>query len=75
VSEKTGHDEHEDLRMAKAVGRGVVLGLPIALIGLTLVVKLITGQDMADSFATSVLPGTLLGVFFGGFVGMVKNMG
>lgn len=69
------HDDHEDLRMAKAVGRGVMVGLPIALVGLTLVVKLITGQDLPDSIATSLLPGVLLGVFFGGFVGMVKTMG
>lgn len=67
-------DQHEDVRMGKAVAKGVGLGLPIALVALTLVVKLITGQDLPDSFATSVIPGTLLGVFFGGFVGMVKTM-
>ncbi len=67
--------DHEDLRMARAVGRGVIVGLPIALVGLTIVVRLITGQDLPDSIATSLLPGTLLGVFFGGFVGMVRTMG
>lgn len=68
------HGEHEDLRLAKAVGKGVVMGIPIALIALTAAILAITRNDLADSFATAILPGTLLGVFFGGFVGMVKTM-
>ncbi len=74
MSEIEQHED-EDLRMAKAVGKGVIVGLPIALVGLTFIVQWMTGQDLPDSIATSLLPGTLLGVFFGGFVGMVRNMG
>lgn len=69
------HGDNQDLKMAKAVRGGVTVGLPVAIVGLTVIVRLITGQDFPDSFATAALPGTLLGVFFGGFVGMVKTMG
>lgn len=68
-------DDHDDIRMGKAVAKGVIVGLPVAVIGLTLAVAGFTGQDLFDSFATAALPGTLLGVFFGGFVGMVRTMG
>lgn len=64
-------DTDYDTQFGKAVIRGVVLGLPVVLVGLTLAIFLITDNDLFDSFATAVLPGVLLGVFGGGFVGVV----
>lgn len=61
-------------RMGKAIVRGVKIGFPTAIVGLTLVVWLITDLDFADSFATALLPGVLLGGFAGGFVGMALTM-
>ena len=72
--------EHEDTgagsdaRMGKAVMKGILIGFPVCLIGLTLAVWLITDLDIADSFATALLPGILLGGFAGGFAGVAATM-
>lgn len=60
--------------MGKAILRGIVIGLPVGIIGLTLVVFAITNNDLLNSFATAILPGVLLGVFGGGFAGMAMTM-
>ena len=61
-------------RMGRAIVRGVVIGLPVAIVGLTIGVWLITDNDLFDSFATAILPGVLLGAFGGGFAGMAATM-
>ena len=72
------HGEHGDVgrdaRMGKAVARGVLIGTPVCLIGLTLAVWLITDLDIVDSVATALLPGVLLGGFAGGFAGVAATM-
>lgn len=60
--------------MGKAIVRGVMIGLPVGIIGLTLAVLAITPNDIFESFATALLPGILLGVFGGGFAGMALTM-
>lgn len=74
----TGHsdgpNDDQDARMGKAILRGIAIGFPVCLIGLTLAVWLITDQDLADSFATALLPGILLGGFAGGFAGVAATM-
>ena len=60
--------------MGRAIVRGVVIGLPVAIVGLTIGVWLITDNDLFDSFATAILPGVLLGAFGGGFAGMAATM-
>ncbi|REK35455.1 MAG: hypothetical protein DWQ20_06270 [Actinobacteria bacterium] len=67
--EDTGKD-----RMGSAIVKGVLIGVPVVLVGLTLGIFLITDNDLADSFATAILPGILLGVFGGGFAGMALTM-
>ena len=75
MSEHTeAHEDDHDSRLGKAVGKGVIIGFPICLIGLTLAVWLITDLDLADSIATALLPGILLGGFAGGFVGVTRAM-
>lgn len=61
-------------RMGKAIMRGIGIGLPVVIVGLTIAVWLITDLDLAHSFATAILPGVLLGVFGGGFAGMAMTM-
>ncbi|HSM44387.1 MAG TPA: hypothetical protein VK969_05150 [Acidimicrobiia bacterium] len=72
------HSDEADIdhsaRMGKAVAKGVIIGFPVALLGLTVAVWLITDLDIVDSFATALLPGILLGGFAGGFVGVAGTM-
>jgi hypothetical protein len=67
-------DSQRDARMGKAVARGILVGFPVALVGLTIAIWLITDLDLVDSFATALLPGILLGGFAGGFVGVATTM-
>jgi hypothetical protein len=67
-------DSQRGARMGKAVARGVLIGFPVALVGLTIAVWLITDLDLVDSFVTALLPGVLLGGFAGGFVGVATTM-
>ncbi|MCI0424299.1 MAG: hypothetical protein L0Z49_10545 [Actinobacteria bacterium] len=66
------HDDHDAL--VRAVARGVAIGIPLAIVALTLVVWGITDLDLGDSFATGLLPGVLLGGFAGGFAGVASTM-
>lgn len=61
-------------RMGHAIVRGIIIGLPVALVGIAVGVWLITGIDFTDAIATAILPGILLGVFGGGFAGMASTM-
>ena len=61
-------------RMGRAIVKGVTIGFPACIIGLTLAVWLITDLDLGDSFNTALLPGILLGGFAGGFAGMAMTM-
>jgi hypothetical protein len=60
--------------MGAAIMRGIGIGLPVTLIGLTFAVWLITDLDLVDSLVTALLPGVLLGAFGGGFAGMTMTM-
>ena len=60
--------------MGAAIIKGVIIGLPSVVVGLTFGVMAITDLDIFDSFATAILPGILLGVFGGGFAGMAATM-
>ena len=64
-----GNDD--DAMFARSVGKGAMLGLPIAFILITLGVWLGTGQPFSRSLTASLLPSILTGVFGGGFGGMI----
>ena len=68
------HEPDYDSRFGKAIARGMLIGVPVMLIGLTLGIWIITKKDLGDGFATALLPGVLLGVFGGGFAGMAAAM-
>lgn len=67
-------DSSRDARMGKAIIKGIIIGFPAAVLFLTAAIFLITDLDLADSFATALLPGVLLGGFGGGFVGVAATM-
>jgi len=67
-------DSNQSDPMGPAIVRGIVFGVPAALIGLSLGIWLITDQDLMNSVVTALLPGILLGAFGGGFAGMAMTM-
>lgn len=60
--------------MGKAIAKGLAIGFPASLVFFTVAVWLITDLDLADSFATALLPGVLFGGFAGGFAGVAATM-
>ena len=67
-------EENIDLTFGKAVAKGALIGLPIMLVVMTGGVFLITDQTLSTSISTGLLGGTLMGVFGGGFVGVLNSM-
>lgn len=63
-----------DSKFGKAILKGIIIGVPLMTAVLTMGIWLITENDLADSIATALLPGTLLGAFGGGFAGMATAM-
>lgn len=61
-------------RMGKAIVLGIAIGFPVSIIGIMFAVWAITDLSLADSFATALLPGVLLGGFGGGFAGVAATM-
>ena len=60
--------------MAAAIIRGILIGVPVVLVGLTLGIWLITDLDFFEALTTALLPSILLGVFGGGFAGTAMTM-
>ena len=67
-------DENLDLVFGKAVIKGAIIGLPVMLAFMLISILLITDETLTDSIATSLLSGTMLGVFGGGFLGAISAM-
>lgn len=60
--------------MGPAIIRGILIGVPVVLVGLSIGIWLITDLDFYESLTTALLPGILLGAFGGGFAGMAATM-
>ncbi len=60
--------------MGPAIVRGILIGIPLSLVGLTLGIWAITDLDFFEALTTALLPGVLLGAFGGGFAGMATTM-
>lgn len=67
-------DDDFGARMMKGIIRGVLVAVPVALIVIMTFVYVATDKDLVDSFATATISSVLLGVFAGGFVGVVRSM-
>jgi hypothetical protein len=61
-------------RMGRAIIRGVVIGIPVSIVGIMVAVWLFADMDIGDAFATALLPGVLFGGFAGGFAGVAATM-
>jgi hypothetical protein len=61
-------------RMAHAIIRGVLIGLPLAFVVITAGVVFATDRTLGGAAAIAILPSVLLGVFGGGFAGVAKTM-
>jgi hypothetical protein len=70
----TDHEVTERDPMGPAIIRGIVLGIPVVLVGLSIGIWLITDLDIFESMTTALLPGILLGAFGGGFAGLAATM-
>ena len=64
-------EENTDLTFVLAVAKGAMLGLPLMIVFMCAAVWFITDESVGTAIATGLLPGVLLGVFGGGFVGML----
>jgi hypothetical protein len=60
--------------MGPAIIRGILVGIPVVLVAMTVGIWLITPLDIFESALTAALPGILLGAFGGGFAGMAMTM-
>lgn len=60
--------------MIKAIVHDMAIALPVALIGLTVALALFTESSWGEALTTALLPGALMGVFFGGFSGTARSM-
>ncbi|HVR79080.1 MAG TPA: hypothetical protein VMS99_11910 [Acidimicrobiia bacterium] len=74
IATMSADDTNQPDATGPAIVRGIVIGLPVSLVGLTLAVWAITDLDVVDSLVTALLPGVLLGAFGGGFAGMARTM-
>ena len=66
-------EENPDSTFGKAVGQGILIGLPVGVVAIVGVLWIFTG-DLGEAFGTGILPGVLFGVFAGGFIGTVRGM-
>ena len=74
IAPMSADDTNQADTTGPAIVRGIMIGLPVALVGLTLAIWAITDLDLVDSLVTALLPGVLLGAFGGGFAGMAMTM-
>ena len=70
----TGHHGAPDIdeaRLGKVLVRSIVATTPIAIVLITATMLLATDQSFWASFGSAILPAILVGVFGGGFIGMI----
>jgi hypothetical protein len=63
-----------EARMLRAVVRDITVALPLALLAVFGAIVIFTDKSIGDAAVTAVLPGVLIGVFFGGFSGTARTM-
>lgn len=56
--------------LGAAVTKGILIGIPFGLLIMSIVFWLLGSMDLPNAVAAAALPGTLLGVFAGGFTGV-----
>jgi len=71
MAEHADTEPNEDLIFARAIGKSMMIGLPVAFVAITLGVWLATGQSFDRALTAALLPSVLMGVFGGGFAGTI----
>lgn len=61
-------------RFGRLVVKGILYGIPIAIVLVTLGIYFGADQSLGNAIGTAALPGVLLGVFAGGFAGTALSM-
>lgn len=74
MAEDPHDDVNHDTVVGKAIVRWVVLSTPVVIVALTFVILLIADTTLLEAIQTAALPGVLIGVFGGGFVGIATTM-
>lgn len=75
MAEMTDEDQARyESNMGQAIGKGILIGLPLAYVVITLALFVFTDRTLGSSAATAAIPGVLLGVFGGGFAGVAATM-
>ncbi|MDH3262068.1 MAG: hypothetical protein OEM81_14925 [Acidimicrobiia bacterium] len=69
----TNHRDIDHVKFGRSVARGAALGIPIALIVITLAVWLLLDVGIGEALLISAWPALLTGGFGGGFVGVVRG--
>ncbi len=75
MSAATEHDQHDidEGQFARSVVRWIGIGMPVALVVITLAVWLFLDVSFSKAFVISAWPAILTGAFVGGFVGVVRG--
>ena len=70
---ESGHHvpDVDEARMGKLLVRSMIATTPVAIIVIALAVWWGTDQGLGASIVSAILPGVLVGVFGGGFIGMI----
>lgn len=60
--------------MGRAITHGILVGIPVATVVLAIAIRIVGDLGWGAAIETAILPGVLVGVFFGGFAGLVRTM-
>lgn len=63
--------EIHGVALVKGLVVGVLVGIPLAIVAITIGLWIFGDMDLVTSIETGIWPAILVGVFFGGFAGMV----
>jgi len=65
--------EPHEVRVGRSVAVWIGIATPVALVAVTLVLWLVLDVTLGKAFAIGAWPAVLVGVFGGGFVGIVRG--
>jgi uncharacterized integral membrane protein len=65
------HGEVDERKFGRSIAMSVIVGTPLAIIFIILALWAFTDANLQRAFTTGIWPGILVGVFGGGFVGVI----
>jgi hypothetical protein len=75
VAGPTEHElqETDEVRVGRSVAVWIGIATPVAVVGVTLALWLVLDVTLGKAFAIGAWPAVLVGVFGGGFLGIVRG--